>query len=496
MSSPVEVLLSHFIKTDRNKDEPVYLQIVYQFINAVKMNRLQDGQRLPGSRKIAADLSLHRKTVIAALEELRAQGWVETRPSIGTFVKNPEFSAGRTDEKARFLRPPDQAGFEYRKNFILDDPMTEERGRHYFTDGIPDYRIIPPRELVRFYAAVLGRKRRPFEYSYFNKGNDFFEKQLSYYLNLTRGFHLSEDFLLPVTGREKVFSILSQLLIKSGQTVLVSELSFFLPNMIFSQAGARLKMVPVDESGISADFIRKNFERGTIKFLYLNSGSQHPTTVPLSEGRQSELLLLAEEYDFVIIEDDHDYEFSLKKDHTGSLFRKDGGKRVIYTGVFGGFLSPGFQMNFIIAPKDVIAEGEKYLNLFGKPNLMMERALGEMIRGGDIHRYRRKSQQMIQQRKEMFAVLVQQYFGSAVRFRIPPAGLAFWIVFNEKIPLATLQEKAREKGLSIPRVCLYQNKRITALRLGFAHLNEQEMTESVELLYEAYRDLRTKTSLP
>ena len=57
------------------------MQIVYQFINAVKSKLLENDDRLPGSRKIAEELQVHRKT-IAALEELQEQGWVKT-PNIG-----------------------------------------------------------------------------------------------------------------------------------------------------------------------------------------------------------------------------------------------------------------------------------------------------------------------------------------------------------------------------------------------------------------------------
>ena len=67
MGSPVSIAFHSFIKIDRRKEDPVYLQLVYQFINAVRMSLLEDGDQLPGSRKIAEDLQLHRKTVVAAL---------------------------------------------------------------------------------------------------------------------------------------------------------------------------------------------------------------------------------------------------------------------------------------------------------------------------------------------------------------------------------------------------------------------------------------------
>lgn len=320
-------------------------------------------------------------------------------------------------------------------------------------------------------------------------GSLFFKDQLSYYLNVTRGFHLSRDFLLPVSGPEKVHSILSRLLINKGDVILVEELSYFLPNMIYSQAGAQLKTIVLDEDGMNVDYIRAHFRPGEIRMVYINIKCQYPTTVALSEKRKTQLLLLAEEYDFIIIEDDTNFEFSGVKNKKEILLRKNGGKRVLYIGTFGRFLNPGFQMNFLIAPKDLLEEGAKYLNIFGKPDSMMEKALGELIHQGDIHRYQRKSNKVIAERKEVFAELLQNHFTDQIAFTIPVSGLAFWIQFKKPISLTDLQKKAQKKGLFIPMTGLYQNQKVTGLRLGFAHLNFQEMEEAVRLLQESYFEL-------
>ncbi|MDN6310073.1 MAG: PLP-dependent aminotransferase family protein [Flavobacteriaceae bacterium] len=489
MNSPVQIPFQSFVKIDRRKNEAVYMQIVYQFINAVKSNLLEEDDQLPGSRKIAEELNVHRKTIVAALDELQAQGWVKTRPSIGVFVQNPEHSSAQAKKNKAFQHPPEMAPFHFRKEFILDTPLEEKHGNSNFTDGTPDDRLIKSEELVRFYSSVLKRKKQVGALPNTTDGDLFFRDQLSYYLNLTRGFHLSRNFLLPVAGLEQVHSILSRLLINTDDLVLVEELSYFLPNMIFNQAGAQMKTIPVDADGMDIDYIQNHFKPGDIRFVYINTKCQYPTTVGLSEKRKMQLLALAEQYDFIVIENDTDFEFSLVKNKKDSLFRKNGGNRVIYLGTFGGFLNLGFQMNFIIAPKDLLQEGEKYLNVFGKPDVMMEKALGEMIHQGDIHRYRRKSQKVIAERKALFASLLNKHFENRIKFRIPDAGLAFWIQFEDSFSLTRLQAKAKAKGLLIPSLCLYQNHRITALRLGFAHLNEQEMEGAVKLLSETYWEL-------
>lgn len=486
MSSPVTIPFQSFVKIDRRKKDPVYIQIVYQFINAVKSNLLEENDQLPGSRIIAENLQVHRKTIVAALAELQDQGWIKTIPNIGTFVRNPELSLNQIQKTKTFQHPPDNAPFHFRKEFILDTPSEKKGEQYYFTDGTPDYRIIKSEELVRFYTSVLRRKKHSGISPDTTEGSLFFRDQLSYYLNVTRGFHLSRDFLLPIAGREKVHSILSRLLINTGDVILVEELSYFLPNMIYSQAGAQLKTIPIDENGMDVDYIQNHFKPGEIRMVYINSRCQYPTTVALAENRKTQLLQLAEEYDFIVIEDDTDFEFSSVKNKQETLLRKKGGSRVIYIGAFGRFLNPGFQMNFIIAPKDVLDEGAKYLNIFGKPDSMMEKALGELIHQGDIHRYQRKSTKVIAERKELFGSLLTTHLKDRIIFTLPISGLAFWIQFKDFISLTDLQKKAKEKGLHIPMICLYQNRTVRVLRLGFGHLNYQEMEEAVKVLSEAF----------
>src|SRR5699024_5934956 len=103
----------------------------------------------------------HRKTVVAGLEELKAQGWIETKPGVGTFVRNPEKKVSQ--EKNISIAPPAVAEFVFKRNFILDEPENTDVNPYYFTDGTADYRVVPPKELVRFYTSVLKRKQTGFK---------------------------------------------------------------------------------------------------------------------------------------------------------------------------------------------------------------------------------------------------------------------------------------------------------------------------------------------
>src|SRR5262245_34197248 len=94
----------HLAETDGNEALPVFLRIARAVAEDVRRGRLRPGQALPGSRTIAASLGVHRNTVLAALRELEAEGWIVTRKAAGTFI-SPEIPETRPRSATRAERP-------------------------------------------------------------------------------------------------------------------------------------------------------------------------------------------------------------------------------------------------------------------------------------------------------------------------------------------------------------------------------------------------------
>lgn len=485
MSSPVISLYTKCIQIDRRKPDPLYLQIVYQFIQAVQRQLLVEGDRLPGSRSLSKALGVHRKTLIAALEELETQGWVHPVPAVGTYVRNPEHqkTKGQGGGQAAL---PETSGFYYRKSFLLDAVPYSFANKFKFTDGTPDYRIIKPTELGRFYSSLLNRKSNlQNRLDPAGHNTSFFYEQLSFYLNTTRGFHCSKNHLLVADSKQVLLYILTQLLIQKGDLVLVEKYGYPLANMIFQQAGAQIHTVPLDQQGIQVDYIAQHYTAGQIRLLFIQPQHQYPTTSCLSAHRRNQLVKLATKLGFIIIEDEEFSELTYEKSTNLSLIKHAHHGKLIHLGSFGKFLLPGFQANFMLGPKDFIAEAHKYLHIFNPADLLKDRARGEMIYEGDIHRYRRKAIQVYTSRRNLFSELLNHKLSETFQYTPPKGGLAFWLIAKQPFSLSELVENCKGKGLLIPRVCLYQNPEIAALRLGFAHLNEKEMKESVRLLHQS-----------
>ena len=85
------------IRINKSSGVPVYKQIVDQVEYMIEAGQLQDGDRLPSSRMLAAHLGINRNTVARAYGDLRDQGFVDARQRSGMIVAG----AGEARDKAR-----------------------------------------------------------------------------------------------------------------------------------------------------------------------------------------------------------------------------------------------------------------------------------------------------------------------------------------------------------------------------------------------------------
>src|SRR6187399_2312386 len=71
---------------------PRYAQLTRALKNAILSGRCAPATRLPATRSLARDLDLSRNTVLAAYEQLAAEGFIEGRIGSGCYVA--EFAQG------------------------------------------------------------------------------------------------------------------------------------------------------------------------------------------------------------------------------------------------------------------------------------------------------------------------------------------------------------------------------------------------------------------
>ena len=497
IDSPANALLKSLIHFDKSSASPVYIQISQQIINAIQRSYLEGGSLLPGTRIFSQLINVHRNTAVAVYDELASQGWVEIIANKGTFISVPEQRTATI--KARSNRIGDLynfaeiTGFPFHPSFHLSSTKEFSDAKYELNDGQPDLRLHPIHEFSKWYGASMKRKSLISKWNQNKKTRySVFENQLCNYLNATRGLHINPKNVISTRSTEMSLYIISQLLIRPKDVVLVGDLSNYAANMIFQQSGATIKTIPIDEQGLNIDYIKTHFVKGAIRCVYICANRDYPTTVSLIAERRLKLLQLAKEYQFAIIEDDYDYDFQFEGLPMLPMASSDANGMVIYLGKLGQSLFPSFQTGFVVAPENLISEAKNYLQMLDRQgDLTQEQMLSELIYEGEIHRLLKKNILVYKQRRDFLYQCLEENFKDAIRFKKPTGGLAIWLQFNTVISLVQLSEQALRHDLFLPKTILYQDKDTCAIRLGFGHLNEEEIEIVVKKLKQAY-DLTTK----
>jgi GntR family transcriptional regulator / MocR family aminotransferase len=257
--------------------------------------------------------------------------------------------------------------------------------------------------------------------------------------------------------------------------------------MIFQQTGAIVKTIPVDNDGIDIEYIKKHYKKSAIRCVYVCSNRHYPTTKSLSVERRLQLMQLAKDYEFAIIEDDYDYDFQFDGSAMLPMASSDANGMIIYLGKLGQSLFPSFQTGFVIAPENLISEAKNYLQLLDRQgDLIQEQMLSELIYEGEIHRLIKKNILIYKQRRDFLCVCLSENFKEHIIWEIPSGGLALWLNFEPQISLVKLAEEAQKQDLFLPKTILYQDKNTCAIRFGFGHLDEIEIEMVVKKLKTAY----------
>ena len=163
---------------------------------------------------------------------------------------------------------PKTTGFTFKTSNILDNPFERSDCEFVFNDGVPDIRLTQIDQHSRIYSSTL--KRRAHKISHYNQdGSEFFKKNLSQYLNLSRGLPISTHNILITRSTEMSIYIVSEILLSENDTVLIGALSYFSVNMIFQKTWVKIVTIPIDDEGIDVEEVRKICQKQKIRMLYL-----------------------------------------------------------------------------------------------------------------------------------------------------------------------------------------------------------------------------------
>ncbi|MEZ2334698.1 PLP-dependent aminotransferase family protein [Mucilaginibacter sp. RCC_168] len=476
------------LRIDRNSTEAVFKQIASQLVLLIQKGILLPGVQLPSARVLAAELELHRKTIMAAYNDLITEDWIISK----------ERKEYRVSTLLPIIKPrtyADKAKSSYKAKSILSFDRLEHVPllktitadfKVLVNDGFPDVNIFPIERFSGEYRRLLTHQHLKKTSSNLNiDGCSIFKEALSLFLNDTRGLNIEPENLMVTRGAQMAIYIAASMIIKPGDKVLVTTPSYFFADAIFRQLGAELITIPVDDDGADVNALEDALLRNKIKLLYIIPHHHHPTTVTLSSPRRTKLLEIITTHQLTVIEDDYDYDFQYQYSPYLPLASGAHGGNVIYIGSLTKVLGPNFRIGYMISTSDFLSSAIKLKTLIDlRGDVLTEEIIASLMQSGEFSRFIMKANKLYRDRCNYAANLITNELSHLVDFKKPQGGMALWLKFNENYQLANIINKSASMGLQFTGRGYFRDKDLShdAIRFGFAALNEHEIDFAVDIL--------------
>ncbi|MEM1742373.1 MAG: PLP-dependent aminotransferase family protein [Nitrososphaerota archaeon] len=323
-----------------------------------------------------------------------------------------------------------------------------------FAEGLPDPSTFPVEELKNIVFEVL--ENYGFEALQYmpTKGVSMYMRELLDYLYRTRGIRASQDNILITTGSQQAIDIIARAFVDEEDIVVVEEPTYIAALNAFRARKPRFIGVPIDDYGMKVDELEDKLkmlksEGEKVKVLYTVPTAQNPAGVTLSIDRRKYLLELAEEYDFLLIEDDA-YGLMIFDENipTTPIYNLDKNGRVIYIGSLSKILAPGLRLGHVIAPKEVIDSLEPMKQIADLHTSSFNQYIAALaLKKKIIEKNINKTKTLYKQKRNTMIETIENNFPRTTWYTKPIGGMFIWVKLNQEIDTELLLTKAYSKGV-------------------------------------------------
>ena len=429
---------------------PLQLKLRSVVVQAILGGRLAPGAALPSSRDLAAMLTLSRNTVSASYQQLVDEGYLEAKPRHGVFVSSvqhqliadaPQGSAATAHLtpkwRSRMLRTLSQTP-------TLSKPDAWRQYPYPFIYGTHDPKLFPVEDFRECCVRSLARAQLPQWTPDFETDDvpDLIE-QIRLRLLPKRGVFAMKEEILVTVGAQQAFHLLAELLLDRSKRLGFEEPGYPHARITFSLREPQCIPVSVDSEGVIVD------QLPALDYLFVTPSHQSPTTATLSLERRQRLLQLAEQRDFVVIEDDYESENLYEGNPMPALKSLDRSERVIYVGSLSKSLSPALRLGYIVAPSTVIAELRVLRHAMVRhPSAFLQHTYALFLSLGHHDSHARRVNTAMQERVQLTAQALVRHLAD-FDFHLPRGGASIWVHGPAWLDGSELALAARGHGVLI-----------------------------------------------
>jgi GntR family transcriptional regulator/MocR family aminotransferase len=423
---------------------PVIRQVYDQVRGAIHTGALRPGGRLPSSRDLAQRLGVARASVVAAYDQLLAEGYAEGRTGSGTYVSQD--LSGVLDLKAPKPAPapaaaparlPDVAGFP------ASQPSTEAQT---FSNG----RTLMDARALDAWAISTRRTLRTLGPAHFGYSEPAGEARLraavADYLRAARGVRCEADQVIITSGAQHAVDLTARLLLKPGDRVWLEDPGYPATWHALTAGGAEAVPVPVDRAGlvVHAGIAAAPDARAA----FVTPSHQFPLGVALSMGRRLELIAWARAAGAWIVEDDYASEFRYAGAPLASLQGLDGGERTIYVGTLNKALFPGLRLGYLVAPKALVTAFATLRRLADRqPPTLTQAITLDFMESGQFTAHIRRRRLAYKAQRDALAEALHRRLGHILDPDVPDQGMHLIAYLKDGRSDLEIEARAAAKGV-------------------------------------------------
>ena len=302
----------------------------------------------------------------------------------------------------------------------------------------------------------------------------------------SRGIDCNVDDILLTTGSQQALDLIAHTLLDPGDVVMVELPTYIGGTSSFYGRSATLAGVEQDDEGIVPASLAEVASRTKAKLLYTIPNFQNPSGRLMTQKRRAEVLRIAAEHDFLVIEDDPYGELVyVREADTLAMKSRDDDDRVIYLGSFSKILAPGLRCGWIVAAPELLAKLEIAKQAADLCSGMLDQSIvDEFTAAGELPAQIARVRDFYREKRGTMIEALEEHFSARATWTPADGGLFTFVTMRDNIDTASRVPDAVASGVAyIPGTPFFvDGTGQNTMRLTFAKENDERIREGIKRL--------------
>ena len=297
------------------------------------------------------------------------------------------------------------------------------------------------------------------------------------------------------SSSQQGIDVCTRILVNPGDVIMTSNPSYLGALQSFCSYRADIRGISHDpdletfKKAYETALSQVEAEEKQVKFLYMIPNFQNPSGESLTLEERKMLVSLAQEHDFLIVEDSPYRELRYEGEDVPTMYSLDPDV-VIHLGSFSKIFAPGFRLGWAIAHPDILDKiyvCKQSLDLC--PPVFDQYVAAEFLKSGRLDANLKKSIELYKGKRDLLLSLLEQYMPEGVRWTHPEGGLFLFLTMPEGFDAVRFYDTALDAGVAYVAGEFFHpdGSGKNTMRMNFSFMTHQRITEGVKLLAEILR---------